>query len=666
MDKERPTPEEMLERLRAEPASGGRGKLHIFFGAAPGVGKTYTMLEAARVKKREGVDVVIGWVETHGRPETEALLEGLETLPPQVVTYRHLTLKEFDLDGALARRPALLIVDELAHTNVKGVRHAKRWQDVDELLENGIDVYTTLNVQHVDSLNDVVVQITGVIVREKVPDSIFDSADDIELVDLPPEELLQRLREGKVYVPETASRAIENFFQTGNLIALRELALRRTAERVHAQMGTYRRREGVKQLWPTSEGIVVAVGPAPQSGNLVRAAYRMASRLRAPWAAVFVETPKYVHLSAAARERLNEHLKLAEELGAETIVAAGENIAEEVLAVARKRNATRLVVGKSRRPRWRTLLRPSVVEGILRRSGNVDVIVTTGEAAKEEPRVRPAPERGSAWREYVAALIAVGVATAVCRLLLPIFDLADLAMVYLLCIVLVSSRFGRGPSLFASALSVAALDFFFVPPNFTFRVADVRHLVTFGVMLGVAFLISSLTLRIKQQAAWARERERRTASLYAMARDFVALTDTGGIARHAAQHVRDYLGVDARVILRSSLDDIAESADAAQPGFWIDASHERAVAVWVVTHGREAGHTTETLSAAEALYLPLKGTSGVIGVLAIKTPSLERPLAPAEKDQIDAYAHQTALALERALLAGDARVGGPPAVNPSS
>lgn len=661
MDKERPTAEEMLERLRAEPAKAGRGKLHIFFGAAPGVGKTYTMLEAARVKKREGVDVVIGWVETHGRPETEALLEGMEILAPQAVPYRHLTLKEFDLDGALARRPALLIVDELAHTNVKGVRHAKRWQDVEELLENGIDVYTTLNVQHVDSLNDVVVQITGVIVREKVPDSVFDGADDVELVDLPPEELLQRLREGKVYVPEMAARAIDNFFQTGNLIALRELALRRTAERVHAQMGTYRRKEGVKASWPTSESIVVAVGPAPQSGNVIRAAYRMASRLRAPWAAVFVETPKYVHLSAAARERVNSHLKMAEELGAETIVAAGEDIGEEVLAVARKRNATRLVVGKSRRPRWRTLLRPSVVEGILRKSGNVDVTVTTGEEAHKEIAVRPVAGRGFIWREYLAAFIAVAVASAICRLLLPFFDLADLAMVYLLCIVLVSSRFGRGPSLFASALSVAALDFLFVPPYLTLRVADIRHLITFGVMLGVAFLISSLTLRIKQQAAWSRERERRTASLYAMARDFAALADTAGIAREAAQHVRDYLGVDARVILKAWLEE-TPAEDNNTPLFWGDAVHERAVAVWVLTRGREAGHTTATLSAAEALYLPLRGAGGVVGVLAVKTPALGRPLAPAESDQLDAYAHQTAVALERALLAGD-RVGGSPVID---
>jgi len=654
MDDERPTPEEMLERLHAAAPDNGRGKLHIFFGAAPGVGKTYTMLEAARVKKREGADVVVGWVQTHGRPETDALLEGLEILPPQVIPYRHLKFQEFDLDAALARRPALIIVDELAHTNVHGSRHAKRWQDVEELLEQGVDVFTTLNVQHIESLNDVVVQITGVVVREKVPDSIFDAAEEVELVDLPPEELLQRLREGKVYVKEMAARAVENFFQVGNLIALRELALRRTAERVHAQMGSYRREHGVKRTWATAEGVVVAVSPAPQSGNLIRAAYRMSSRLRAPWGAVFVETPKFVNLSAAARQRINDHLKMAEELGAEIIVASGENVAEEVLAAARKRNATRILVGKSQRPRWRTLLRPSAVEGILRGSGNVDVIVTTGEEVKAKTRESSAPAAAPfPWREYLASLVAVGAATAVCRLMLPVFDLADQAMVYLLCVVLVSSRFGRGPSLFASVLSVAALDFFFVAPYFTFTVNDIGHIITFGVMLVVAFLISSLTLRIKQQAAWARERERRTSSLYAMARDFVALTDTQEIARHAAQHVRDYLGVEAKVILRPALETPAEAA-ADRRSFSINEPHERAVATWVMTHGREAGRSTETLSGAEGLYIPLRGTRGVLGVLAVETPALKRALAPAEKDQINAFAHQTALAIERAILAGAA------------
>jgi two-component system sensor histidine kinase KdpD len=641
-----------LERLQLQPAADqGRGKLHIFFGAAPGVGKTYTMLEAARARKREGIDVVIGWVETHGRPETEVLLEGLEVLPPIEIEYRQRKWKEFDLDGALARRPSLIIVDELAHTNIPGARHAKRWHDVEELLDHGVDVYTTLNVQHVESLNDVVVQITAVVVREKVPDSVFDAADEVELVDISAEELLQRLREGKVYVPEMAAQAIEHFFQVGNLIALRELALRRTAERVHAQISTYRRREGVKTTWPTTESVVVAVSPAPEAANLIRAAYRTASRLRAPWAAIFVETSKFVNLSAAARQIVTDHLKLAEQLGAEIIVVAGENIAEEILAVARKRNASRILVGKSHRPRWHTIIRPTVVDGVLRGSGNIAVIVTTGEERTEGTQIPPTPPQPGWIREYVVALAAVAAATGLCRLMLPVFELADLAMVYLLCIVLVSSRFGRGPSLFAAGTSVAALDFFFVTPYLTFNVSDARHLITFGVMLVVGFLISTLTLRIKEQAAWATERERRTASLYAMARDFVALTDTEGIARAAAQHVRDYLGVDARVFLREVLEAPVALPEEPGPPFWDNESHERAVATWVANNGREAGHTTETLSAAEAFYIPLKGTSGVLGVLGVKTPALELTITPTEKEQLYAFAHQTALALERALLA---------------
>jgi two-component system sensor histidine kinase KdpD len=660
MDNERPTPEEMLARLRALPSEDeGRGKLHVFFGAAPGVGKTYTMLEAARAKKREGVDVVVGWVETHGRAETEALLEGLEILPPQILPYRHLQLKEFDLDAALARRPALVVVDELAHTNVSGARHAKRWQDVEELLGQGVDVYTTLNVQHIESLNDVVVQITGVVVREKIPDSVFDAADEIELVDLPPEELIQRLREGKVYVPDMAAQAIESFFQVGNLIALRELAMRRAAERVHAQIGKYRQREGVKRAWPTAESVIVAVSPAPTSANLVRAAYRTASKLRAPWAAVFVETPKFVHLSPAVRQCLNDHLKLAEELGAETIVTAGEDVAEEILAVAQKRNATRILVGKSRRPRWHMLFRPAVADRIISRSEHVAVTVTGGEAAPPE-RAAPAPPAGRRrWKEYAMALAAVAAASGLCYLTLPIFDLADLAMIYLFGIVLVSSRLGRGPSLFAAALSVAALDFLFVPPYLTFDVADARRFITFGVMLVVGLLVSTLTLRIKQQAAWARERERRASSLYAMARDFVTLPGVEGIVRASEQHVHDYLGVAAKTILRPVLETPPGRAGAEESFFGSNASRERAVATWVMNHGREAGHTTATLSAAEALYIPLKGTCSVVGVLAVKTPSLDRALAPAEKEQLYAFAHQTALALERALLAGGADLGVP-------
>ena len=346
-DSRRPDPDALLARLREEEARQHRGRLKLFFGAAPGVGKTYTMLEAARARQAEGVDVVVGVVETHGRSETARLTEGLTILPRRVIDYKGSKLQEFDLDGALARKPALILVDELAHTNAPGDRHGKRWQDVLELLDAGIDVYTTLNVQHVESLNDVVAQITGVTVRETVPDAVLERADEIELVDVSPDVLLQRLREGRVYLPDQASRALERFFREGNLIALRELALRQTAHRVDAQMRGYMRSQGIRDTWAASDRLAVCVGPDPSALRLIRAARRMAERLQAPWTAVFVEVPGQV--SEEAREAVVRAFRLAEELGGETITLSGASVADEVLAWAAQRNITRLIVGKPQR-----------------------------------------------------------------------------------------------------------------------------------------------------------------------------------------------------------------------------------------------------------------------------------------------------------------------------
>ena len=346
MNDQRPDPDILLSRVQTEEAQQNRGKLKIFFGATAGVGKTYAMLEAAHERRAEGLDVVVGWVDTHGRAETAALLEGIEVLPRRPMAYRGTSLDEFDLDAALARHPTLILVDELAHTNAPGSRHAKRWQDVEELLSAGIHVYTTLNVQHVESLNDVVAQITGVIVRETVPDSILERADEIELIDLPPDDLLQRLQEGKVYVPEQAGRALEHFFSKGNLIALRELALRRTADRVDEQMQVYRRTHEITETWPTTERLLVCISPSPLSIRLVRATRLMAARLRAEWLAVYVETPAHLRLPEADRERVIHTLRLAEQLGAETVTLSGEHVSEEILAYARTRNVSKIVVGK--------------------------------------------------------------------------------------------------------------------------------------------------------------------------------------------------------------------------------------------------------------------------------------------------------------------------------
>ena len=386
MDEKRPDPDALLEQVRQKEERQRQGKLKIFFGAAPGVGKTYAMLEAAQVRQREGVDIVVGIVETHGRRETETLLEGLEILPRRSIYYKGKTLQEFDLDGALARNPALILVDELAHTNVPGARHKKRWQDVRELLCAGISVYTTVNVQHLESLNDVVHQITGVRVRETLPDSFLERADEIELVDLPPDELLQRLKEGKVYIPDQATKAMENFFRKGNLIALRELALRRTAERVDEQMESYRRDQGVRAIWPATERILVCVGPNPRSVRLIRAARRMAAGLRAEWIAVNVEAPSHVRASEEDQRLLAEHMRLAESLGAETVTLTGHRVSEEILNYARLRNVGKIIVGKPTHPRWKDKLLGSPLDEIVRGSGDIDVYVITGDAPQSAPR----------------------------------------------------------------------------------------------------------------------------------------------------------------------------------------------------------------------------------------------------------------------------------------
>src|SRR5262245_40529140 len=430
MMNDRPNPDELLARVQAQESHQTRGKLKVFFGATAGVGKTYAMLQAALEKRAEGLDVVVGYVETHGRVETEALLGTptlrgmLPTLPRRKVEYRGTTLEEFDLDAALARHPALILVDELAHTNAPGSRHPKRWQDVEELLDAGINVYTTVNVQHIESLNDVVAQITGVLVRETVPDRIIEQADEVELIDLPPDDLLQRLKEGKVYVPHQAERAANNFFRKGNLIALRELALRRTAERVDAQMQGYRREHAIPQTWPTTERILVCIGPGPLGTRLVRAARRMAAGLHAEWIVVTVETPKNTHLPEAERDRIVQTLRLAEQLGAESLTLSGQNVSEAILDFARTRNVTKIVVGKPARPRWREILFGSTVDELVRRSGEIDIFVITGDHDTTQPAAHPLSiERSSDWSQYAKGLLVVVECTALAWLMFPYFAL---------------------------------------------------------------------------------------------------------------------------------------------------------------------------------------------------------------------------------------------------
>jgi two-component system sensor histidine kinase KdpD len=648
----RPDPDELLARVKDEETRQARGKLKIFFGAAAGVGKTYAMLEAAREQRAQGVDVVVGWVETHGRADTLALLGDLEILPRRPIPYRDTTLQEFDLDAALARRPALILVDELAHTNAPGSRHAKRWQDVLELLDVGINVYTAMNVQHVESLNDVVARITGVVMRETVPDSIFDHTDEVELIDLPPDDLLQRLRDGKVYIPDQAREAIENFFRKGNLIALRELALRVTAQHVDAEMRHYMRDHAIRQTWPVRERLLVCIGASPSSPRLVRAAKRMAEGLGAEWIVAYVETPAQTRLSQDARDRVAQTMRLAEQLGAETHTLTGPRMSDEILAFARTRNVSKIVVGKPERPLWKRIAMGSIVDTLVQGSGEIDVYVISGDRDDSRPLPpRPWP-RQTEWGPYGAALSAVAISTAIAWGMFPYFALSNLIMVYLLGVIVVATRYGRGPSLLASVLSVAAFDFFFVPPYFTFAVSDTQYVITFAVMLVVGLVISNLAVRIREQAEAARERERRMAALYAMSRELASTRGVGQLLEVAVRHIAEVFRTQVVVLLPDPDGRLAPN-EGAGAQFPMDAS-ELAVSQWVHERGQIAGQGTDTLPGASGLYVPLTGSRGTVGVLGLR-PQDPRPLqAPEQLHQLETFASQTALAIERARLAEEA------------
>ncbi len=666
---QRPDPDALLEKVQRAEARRRRGRLKIFFGASAGVGKTFGMLLAAHERRTEGLDVVAGYVETHKRAETEQLLQGLEILPPRLVPYRDTQLREFDLDAALKRHPALILVDELAHTNAPGSRHPKRWQDVEELLDAGIDVYTAINVQHIESLNDVISQITGIPVWETVPDAVLEEATEIELIDLPPDELLQRLKEGKVYLPQQAERAAENFFRKGNLIALRELALRRTADRVDAQMRDYRDDHAIQDVWQVKERMLVCIGPGANAENLVRAAYRLAQLLKAEWIVVYIETAKLQRLSREQRDAILRTLKLAEELGAETVTLSGHRLSNEVISYARTRNATRIVLGKPSLSGWKRWVFGSLVDTIVRQTSDIDIHVVGKDSkfmsqtganpyfsrsrlylglASEEPGPLFKLREGYLW-----AVAATVICTAIAWLMLDHFDLANLIMVYLLGVVIVAARYGHGPSVLSSFLSVLLFDFFFVPPRFSFAVSDTQYLITFAVMLLVALVISNMTASTHHQARIAGHRERRIASLYAMSRELAATRGEGNVVRIAVKHVTEVFEAQAVVLLPDETGRITYPKDegAAQSCHGSDLS----VAQWVYDHGHMAGQGTDTLPGGEMVYLPLKASSGMIGVLALLPLNPARIALPEQQRLLETFTGQIALALERVKLAMEAQ-----------
>ena len=643
-DEIRPSPEAMLKLAQAEEAQADRGKLKIFLGYAAGVGKTFSMLSAARQRKREGRDVVAAYVESHGRAETDALLEGLEIMPKLRLEYQGVSLFELDLDTMLQRHPQIALVDELAHTNAPGSRHEKRWQDVQELLTAGIDVYTTVNVQHFESLNDVVEKITGVVVRETVPDLLLDLAAEIQLVDIPPDELLERLSEGKIYIPEQATRAMEKFFQPGNLIALRELSLRRAASRVDDQMRSYMETRAISGPRSVAERLLVCISGSPFGEKLMRTTRRLADEMKAPWHAMYIETPDTGRFSRENRERIWRDLRLAESMGATVASVTASTVAEAVADYAGRHNITKIVVGKPTRPRWRELLRPPIVDQIIRASGEIDVYVVSMSLGERQTATQQRrPIRTIPWAGYAAAVALVAATTLLSSLVQSFFSPTNIAMFYLLAVVLAAVRLGLQPAVLTAFLGVLAFDFFFVPPVFTLVVADTEYLLTFIVFLTVGLVISSTVARSRERAEALRFREVQTASLYYLSRDLAGAADLVAVTGAVLRNLRESLKAEIVVFLADG-----EQLKIISASEKLDLDlKERAVADWTFRNHQEAGRGTATLGAAALLYLPLKTSANVLGVLGVRMADPTDYNSQQHRLLLDAFASQTAMALER-------------------
>lgn len=652
---QRPSPDALL--AMANKQESRKGRLKIFLGAAPGVGKTYEMLQEARARLKDSVDVVVGAIETHGRKETEALLEGLEVVPRHRLKYKDRWLEEMDLDALLARRPRLALVDELAHTNVTGSRHPKRYLDVEELLSNGIDVYTTLNIQHIESLNDVVAQITGVRVRETVPDSILDRADAIELVDLTPEDLIQRLKEGKVYVPKQAARALEHFFAPANLTALRELALRRTAERVDEQLLAEMQARAISGPWAAGERLLICVSEDPRAAGLVRYTKRLADRLHAPWTALYIETKRSLQLTEEERDRIADTLRLAQALGGEPVTIPGgdRRIADDVIAFAQAHNITQVIIGKSTRSAWFELLNGSVVRDLVRRCGNISVHVIAGEELDNETIPRKtirAAERPEPFnpRPYIFALLAVGVAVGVSELLWPWIGFPNTDLVFLTVIVGIAVRFGLWPSLLASAASTLCYNFFFTEPFYTFSIVDPRNVIAIVFFTVVAVIVSNVAARARTLAVTAMARARTTEQLYAFSRKLAGVGTLDDVLWASAYQTASMLKL--RVVLLLPENGSISVQAGYPPEDALDEA-DLAAASWAWKHDRPAGRGSDTLPGGKRLFLPMRTGRGAIGVVGIDSDKPGPLLTPDQRRLLDALIDQAALAIERVYLVDD-------------
>ncbi len=650
---QRPSPEALLEAARRE--EGRAGKLKIFVGAAPGVGKTYEMLQSAHARKKAGVDVVVGVVETHGRAETEALLKGLEVLPRRRLAYKEQTLEEMDLDALIARRPQIALVDELAHTNAPGSRHPKRYLDVEELLSHGIDVYTAVNIQHIESLNDVVAQITHVRVRETVPDKVFDRADAIELIDLTPDDLIQRLKEGKVYVPKQAERALEHYFSPGNLTALRELALRRTAERVDEQLLIHMQANAIDGPWAAGERILVCVSEDPRAAGLVRYTKRLADRLHAQWTAISIETRRSLQLSDEQRDRLADTMRLAEALGGEalTIPGVGRRIADDVIHFAHANNVTQIIIGKSTRAWWFELTRGSVVHDLVRRSGNISVHVIAGD---EEKLVKAAVQTAARQepfnaRPYLMALLFVAIGLGAATLIKPLFGgIENVDLVFLTAVVGAAARYGLWPSLLASLAASLCYNFFFLPPVYNFTITDPTNIAAFFFFMLIALLVSNVAARVRTQADTAIGRVRTTESLYAFSRKLAGTATLDDVLWATAYQTALMLKV--RVVLLLPEEGVLTVKSGYPPEDELDKA-DLAAANWAWSNDRPAGRGSDTLPGAKRLFLPMRTGRGAIGVIGIDDDRTGPLLTPDQRRLLDALVDQGALAIERVLLVED-------------
>lgn len=656
---QRPDPDALLAQVQSQARRAARGKLRIYFGASAGVGKTYAMLAAGRKLQAEGRVVLAGIVETHGRADTAVLLEGLDALPLKRIEHRDRTIAEFDIDAALAQRPALILVDELAHSNAAGSRHPKRWQDVDELLAAGIDVFTTVNVQHLESLNDVVGGITGIRVSETLPDTVFDGADEVVLVDVPADELLARLKGGKVYQGQQAERASRNFFRKGNLIALRELALRRTADRIGDDVQAYRIEKSIAAVWKSGSTLLACVGPRPGGEHVVRSTAQLAAQLNTEWHAIYIETPRLQRLPSTQRERILKTLKLAQDLGATTAVLSGSDIATAIADYARSHNLSKVVLGRGH-PAWPWLIPHH--RRIAARAPALDLIEIGGSAPAGADRAdgaaprhaspqAPAPSLQRAlqqWRYLWAAAASLAMAL-VATPLLPYLDLANIVMLFLLAVVLVAVQLGRGPAVLATFVSVAAFDFFFVPPRFSLAVSDLQYIVTFVVMLAVGLITSHLTADLRYQARIASYRETRSRALYEFARELSGALQTEQIFETTCGYINRTFHARATLLLpddagRLQLAPPAAGQAASAPG---EAMLDMGIAQWAFDHAQPAGTGTDTLPGSSLFYLPVVAPMRTRGVLAIAPQNRRWVLIPEQRQQLDTFATLAAIALER-------------------